>query len=407
MAFTVTARGGLGKLDPLDNSLVLLSLHSACLGVAGGFLGKSELSQTFNIPWMLTGFTIGAVLAVLAGYYGLINNGALRDYLASAPSDAIPSELSRGIHSVSSVEGDASETLARSEFDMVPPAYAPPARRSRPLLGPSVVTAICAVVVVWALFAFGPAADVTGEAREKDQLRAFAIAGTLAVILAPLPLIWTRPSRVIAASKNALLLGSLLTFVLSVTIAMVPAAAASIAEVAADLNQGPTVREAAREIEIRVLQVPNDGPGSGSNSGSDDRSEGTRGGTTDGGADDGNQRGGSTQAQTSVSPELPTRADIDRLELEMRSLEGRVVSAINAKEIRVEMPAPTLQAPITFSPNVAPAQPVVVNQVGERGEPGRAAPVRECEWVWALWPRECRYVDQPPQLPAAAPATPF
>jgi hypothetical protein len=266
------------------------------------------------------------------------------------------------------------------------------------------------VIVVWTFFAFAPGSEITGVAREKDTLRSFVIAGTLAVIFAPLPLIWTRASRFIAASKNLLLLGSLLTFVLSVTIAMVPAAAASLAEAAAELKEGPTVTEAARQIEIRVLQNSDDdadtGASSGVGSGSDVETGGTGHGASEAG-DDGAQSGDFEQGQTSGSPDLPTRADINRLELEMRSLEGRVVSAINAKEIRVEMPAPNLQAPITFSPNVAPAQPVVINQVGERGDDGRAAPVRHCEWVWALWPRECRYVDQPPQLPATAPATPF
>jgi hypothetical protein len=127
MAFSVTARGGLGKLDPLDNSLVLLSLHSACLGIAGGFLGKSELSDTFNIPWMLTGFSIGAVLAVLAGYYGLVNNGALRDYLTSTPSEATPPER-RSDASPALADGTdlAEDNGTISSINMSPAHYTPP-----------------------------------------------------------------------------------------------------------------------------------------------------------------------------------------------------------------------------------------------------------------------------------------
>jgi|GEM_PF-6151826 len=81
MDVSIKASGQPSKFDIFDSGLTLLALHSACLALAFTASENEAILKTFNVILMMAGFASGAVLAVLAAYYGTINAKALAPQL--------------------------------------------------------------------------------------------------------------------------------------------------------------------------------------------------------------------------------------------------------------------------------------------------------------------------------------
>lgn len=95
MDVSIKASGEPSKFDIFDSGLTLLALHSACLALAFTASESESISKTFNLILMMAGFASGAVLAVLAAYYGTINAKALAPQLmgGSSRSDKAEPEI--------------------------------------------------------------------------------------------------------------------------------------------------------------------------------------------------------------------------------------------------------------------------------------------------------------------------
>lgn len=266
MGVSFTASGGSAKFDIFDNGLALLALHSACLGLAFTAAEKEGISSTFNIVLMIAGFSCGAVLSVLAAYYGVLNSQALGPVLTGATPAASPK--SKRIPKAEAAPTGVEPPWA-TQTGTVRAGWRPTEGQAHWLVIGAVFLALaCVGTAVDRSTTAGAVAAV--EARRDSQIsaavrstdpsvrlaariRAFEnvpveadrpveieaeeakrawrghLVFVLAVlVLAPIPFAWRGPHRALKSARGLLVLGSLLSFVLAIGGALVPLAAQAV-----------------------------------------------------------------------------------------------------------------------------------------------------------------------------------
>jgi hypothetical protein len=442
MGVSITTTSEPSKFDIFDNGLALLALHSACLALAFTAVDQAgELVQSFNLVLMIGGFACGAVLAVLAAYYGTINSQALGpqlvgDVQTSGPiADAIKVTPSPELVESDSLPRQADTVagfrLSRTIFPIRPPLS--PQQRSRWIVAG--VTLI--LLVILALIVLPSAGKTTSSAEQlpkplmvatkaekarasekpapetaaspggavvddknkrttssvtkKEEearnriWRAWLIIGLAALVLLPNPVAWTGPSRFLSASRGFLVLGSLLSFVLGIGGALLPLAADAVE---AGVQSATDSR------------VPPGAPGAPTSYSTPPPVNVTFTQTP-------SDSGGTPVVTTPPDTQAPV--DLTGLEQKIAELRAGLDAAL-ARPVQVRMDPPEIQieAPSQTPQPLPPIELTVIGAQGEQGTPGTPGPVRDCKWDFQrFWPRTCTWVPAPTHLPAEAPRTSF
>lgn len=256
---------GAKRFNLLDNSLALLALHLAAAGLVSSHWATIAPGVTTSLP--LGCFLFGAVFAVIAVYYGVVNAVSLRKLV----------ELNE-------------------EWENGPPA--------RPLLADELktlafVAAVVPIVVLCALAATGLPIWPGG----------LAPAILAAMVISPLPLAWNRFSPLVAIMRGTLALLSMLSFVLAVSLPLLPRAVATASQ-----GFATEVREAAQTGTPPPIPQGNTHPG---RDGRDGR-EGGRG--TDGRAGE--------AGRNAVVPAGPSNVELERRLTEMERNLGIRIDAL-------------------------------------------------------------------------------
>lgn len=340
---------GAKRFNLLDNSLALLALHLACVGLIASHWEK--FPPGLNIALPLGCCLFGGVFAVLAVFYGVVNGVSLRKLV----------ELN--------VEwGD----------------------------GPPVRPDLTAELRILAWVAAGFAAVMIALAALRLPVWPSGLTTALLafMVVAPLPLAWKAFSPLVAMIRGGLALLSMLAFVLAVSLPLLPRAveqtavgvSAAVAAAAGDtppaaVPAADRPKRAGDEVRpgAQVGVVPVGSTGSGQSSDPD----------------------GASQASGLAG----VRQDIDELRLD--------INAALARPVEVRMGPPTVVEMPTYQPTPLPPQPApavtVIGFTGEQGlqgDRGTPGPVRECKPAWALpWFRTCSWVAAP-EVGSPAPSGP-
>ncbi|MCS6624560.1 hypothetical protein N0B44_16710 [Roseibacterium beibuensis] len=346
---------GAKRFNLLDNSLALLALNLACVtGLTG--LEKTAVPERFNYPLTLSMFLFGAVFAVLAVYYSVLNGKPL----------------------VKLMDLDG-------EWGDGPPAGSDWRKEAQP-------ASLVAVVVASASFLFELLPG-----RVFPDYWAFVLLTFL--VLLPLPLVWRRKSVIVGVGRAFLALLSLMAFVLAIGLPLVPAAVANAeagAEAAAEapaaapdrMDEG---RAKADALKVGVAVTDTRDPPGGHIASDPATIAGT-------------QEDADTPSGEEMAPPAPagvTPADIARLERQIGNLQGAFASAEASREVRVSLtdprPPPVFDMPAA-KVEILPPQVIQQTIVGEQGPVG---PMWKCGPAWALPPWRCDAVPAPvnPMLP--------
>lgn len=346
---------GAKRFNLLDNSLTLLALHVGCIGLLTSIADKAVATR-FNLVLGLSCFLFGAVFAVLAAYYSILNGRSLGKILEMEGEWA---------------DGPPRQTSWRAEMRWAA-AFA-------------ALVLVAALMLSWLL-------ELPQSTKVLPDYWAAVI--LLYLVIFPLPLIWSGRSTLVGVMRGVLALSSILAFVFAIALPLLPAAVSNAAEGAGAAATPPA--------PVIALVVERSGPGPGSESRTSP--------TVDNGRPDQSPSGPAADdvADTGAAPPSPpadpvvgvTAQDLDRVQEQLSALRGDFARAVAAREVNVRL-TDNRQAPlVTVTPEIKVPPSKVIQLAGPPGPPGRDAPVRRCRFsVSSPWFQDCWFEAQPAPVP--------
>ena len=347
---------GAKRFNLLDNSLALLALHLACVGLIASHWDKFPTQLNISLP--LGCCLFGAVFAVLAVYYGVVNGVSLRKLV----------ELDEEW-------GDGPPNKPRLSAELRRLSW--------------VVLAIPVVLILLAMAKLPAWPGGLGPA-----LLAF-------MVIAPLPLAWDRFSPLVAVIRGGLALLSMLAFVLAVSLPLLPRAVQTTGE-----GLKAEVRSAASGDALTPASGANalGSEGSGGRRSPDEEGALTSGTMED--SENGPVVEGDETAHLGGAGQTPSMSgDSGGAEFAARieRIEGRL-DEFARRPIGQGTPLAGPAGPQGPAGPEGPAGPIgPAGRTGETGAPGERGPIGpmwKCDPAWNLWSfRNCEAVSAPVVAP--------